>query len=57
MTEKEKLDHNKQVAAARAAKQEYILKGQSTGTWSSKMPAYVGTNLCLARILKNTKDN
>lgn len=33
-------------ARARAAKQEYILKGPKAGTHSATMPAYAYTRLC-----------
>lgn len=35
-----------QSAQARAAKQEYILKGPPPDSWSSRMPAYCYTVLC-----------
>ncbi len=31
---------------ARAAKQEYILKGPKADTWSATKPAYAYTSLC-----------
>lgn len=46
MTEKEKRAHKQQIAAARAAKQEYVLKGVPVGSWSATHPAYTGTSLC-----------
>ena len=46
MTSKE--EHAAAVATerARAAKQEYILKGPKAGTFSATMPAYAYTSLC-----------
>lgn len=46
MTEKEKRAHSQQIAAARAAKQTYILRGQQRDTWPTIHPAYAGTSLC-----------
>lgn len=46
MTEKEKRAHEQQIAAARAAKQTYILRGPRRETWSVTQPAYAGTSLC-----------
>lgn len=46
MTSKE--EHAAMIATerARAAKQEYILKGPKAGTFSATMPAYAYTSLC-----------
>lgn len=33
-------------AVARAAKQQYILKGPPPDNWCTRMPAYAGTVLC-----------
>jgi hypothetical protein len=37
---------------SRAAKQDYILKGQKAGTFSALMPAYAYTSLCLDPLLR-----
>lgn len=37
---------------ARAAKQDYILKGPKAGTWSATKPAYAYTSLCPDRSLR-----
>lgn len=53
MSSKEK--HAAAVATerARAAKQEYIIKGPKAGTFSDTNPAYTYTNLCPDRSLRN----
>lgn len=37
---------------ARAAKQEYILKGPKADSWSATKPAYAYTSLCSRRSLR-----
>lgn len=46
MDRKEEHTMNLQVIRARAAKQEYILKGPRPETHSATMPAYSYTELC-----------
>ena len=52
MSSKEEHAATVETEHARAAKQDYILKGPKANTWSATKPAYAYTSLCSDRNLR-----